>query len=120
MVLLGIDGRRNDGAILSKDKVARSAGTEPLDYGSTTGEDLLYQSSDSLSENGFKESALRVVSYSRSTVHRHRCGVTTPTRPYCLALLTLQATTALFSQPRSSATIPSRDMRLSSSCSAGC
>lgn len=31
MVLLGIDGRRNDGAILSKDKVARSAGTEPLD-----------------------------------------------------------------------------------------
>lgn len=38
MVLLGIDGRRNDGAILSKDKVARSAGTEPLDYGSTTGE----------------------------------------------------------------------------------
>lgn len=63
MVLLGIDGRRNDGAILSKDKVARSAGTEPLDYGSTTGEDLLYQSSDSLSENGFKESALRVVSY---------------------------------------------------------
>ena len=63
MVLLGIDGRRNDGAILSKDKVARSAGTEPLDYGSTAGEDLLYQSSDSLSENGFKESALRVVSY---------------------------------------------------------
>lgn len=63
MVLLGIDGRRNDGAILSKDKVARSAGTEPLDYGSTTGEDLLYQSSDSLSENGFKESALRVVFY---------------------------------------------------------
>ena len=63
MVLLGIDGRRNDGAILSKDKVARGAGTEPLDYGSTTGEDLLYQSSDSLSENGFKESALRVVFY---------------------------------------------------------
>ena len=63
MVLLGIDGRKNDGAILSKDKVARSAGTEPLDYGSTAGEDFLYQSSDSLSENGFKESALRVVSY---------------------------------------------------------
>ncbi len=63
MVLLGIDGRRNDGAILSKDKVARSAGTEPLDYGSTTGEDFLNQSSDSLSENGLKESALRVVSY---------------------------------------------------------
>ena len=35
----------------------------PLDYGSTSGEDLLYQSSDSLSENGFKESALRVGSY---------------------------------------------------------
>lgn len=63
MVLLGIDGRRNDGAILCKDKVARSAGTEPLDYGSTTGENLLNQSSDSLFENGLKESALRVVSY---------------------------------------------------------
>lgn len=63
MVLLGIDGRKNDGAILSKDKVVRSAGTEPLDYGSTVGEDLLYQSSDSLSEKGFKEGALRVVSY---------------------------------------------------------
>ena len=63
MVLLGIDGRRNDGAVLSKDKLARRAGTEPLDYGSTTGEDLLNQSSDSLSGKGFKESALRVVSY---------------------------------------------------------
>ena len=63
MVLLGIDGRRNDGAILSKDKAVRGRGVEPLDYGSASGEDLLYQSSDSLSENGLKESALRVVSY---------------------------------------------------------
>ena len=120
MVLLGIDGRRNDGAILSKDKVARGAGTEPFDYGSTTGEDLLYQSSDSLSENGSRKVLFGWFPISRSTVHRHRCGVTTPTRPSCLALLTLQATTALFSQPRSSATIPSRDIRLSSSGSAGC
>ena len=63
MVLYALDGRKGDGAILSKDKVVRGTGVEPLDYGSTSGEDLLYQSSDSLSENGFKESALRVVSY---------------------------------------------------------
>lgn len=63
MVLYALDGRKGDGAILSKDKAVRGRGVEPLDYGSASGEDLLYQSSDSLSENGFKESALRVVSY---------------------------------------------------------
>lgn len=63
MVLYALDGRKDDGAILSKDKAIRGTGVEPLDYGSTSGEDLLYQSSDSLSENDFKESALRVVSY---------------------------------------------------------
>ena len=63
MVLYALDGRKGDGAILSKDKVVRGTGVEPLDYGSTSGEDLLYQSSDSLSENGFKENALRIVSY---------------------------------------------------------
>ena len=63
MVLYALDGRKGDGVILSKDKVVRGTGVEPLDYGSTSGEDLLYQSSDSLSENGFKESVLRVVSY---------------------------------------------------------
>lgn len=63
MVVYALDGRKGDGAILSKDKAVRGRGVEPLDYGSASGEDLLYQSSDSLFENGFKESALRVVSY---------------------------------------------------------
>lgn len=63
MVLYGIDGRKGDGAILSKDKAVRGTGVESLDYGSTSGEDLLCQSGDSLSEDAFKESALRVVSY---------------------------------------------------------
>ena len=63
MVVYALDGRKGDGAILSKDKAVRGRGVEALDYGSASGEDLLYQSSDSLSENGFKESALRVVSY---------------------------------------------------------
>ena len=63
MVLYTLDGLKGDGAILSKDKAVRGVGVEPLDYGSTSGEDLLYQSSDSLSENGFKEDALRIVSY---------------------------------------------------------
>ena len=63
MVVYALDGRKGDGVILSKDKAVRGRGVEPLDYGSASGEDLLYQSSDSLSENGFKESALRVVSY---------------------------------------------------------
>lgn len=67
MVVYALDGRKGDGAILSKDKAVRGRGVEPLDYGSTSGEDLLYQSSDSLSENGFKESALRVVSYFKAS-----------------------------------------------------
>lgn len=67
MVVYALDGRKGDGAILSKDKAVRGRGVEPLDYGSASGEDLLYQSSDSLSENGFKESALRVVSYFKAS-----------------------------------------------------
>ncbi len=63
MVLYGIDGRKGDEAILSKDKAVRGTGVEPLDYGSISGENLLYQSGDSLSEDAFKENALRVVSY---------------------------------------------------------
>ena len=44
MVVYALDGRKGDGAILSKDKAVRGRGVEPLDYGSASGEDLLYQS----------------------------------------------------------------------------
>ena len=36
MVLYALDGRKGDGAILSKDKAVRGRGVEPLDYGSAT------------------------------------------------------------------------------------
>lgn len=63
MLLYGINGRPGDGALFSKDKVVRRMGTEALDYGSETGEDLLYSSSDSLPEEELKESLLRVATY---------------------------------------------------------
>ena len=40
MVVYALDGRKGDGAILSKDKAVRGRGVEPLDYGSASGEDL--------------------------------------------------------------------------------
>lgn len=66
MLLYGVDGRAGSGSLLTKDKVVRAKGTDALDYGSETGEDLLYQSSDSLSVEGFKESALRLVTYMKT------------------------------------------------------
>lgn len=66
MVLYGIDGRSGAGSLLTKDKAVRATGTDALDYGSETGEDLLYQSSDSLDEEGFKESAIRVMTYMKA------------------------------------------------------
>ena len=41
MVVYALDGRKGDGAILSKDKAVRGRGVEPLDYGSAC---LLYTS----------------------------------------------------------------------------
>ena len=45
------------------DKAVRVQGTEPLDYGSETGEDLLYASTDSLPADGFRETSPRIATY---------------------------------------------------------
>lgn len=120
MVVYALDGRKGDGAILSKDKAVRGRGVEPLDYGSASGEDLLYQSSDSLSENGFKESALRVVSYFKVSNPSTTLWGTTPTPHYSSEPLPPLAVSVRISRPRSSVMLPSVDMPLSLLCSAGC
>ena len=53
MLLYSLDGRKGGGSILSKDKAVRANGTEPLDYGKDTGEDLLFSSSDRQSATDF-------------------------------------------------------------------
>lgn len=65
MLLYSLDGRKGGGSILSKDKAVRANGTEPLDYGKDTGEDLLF-SSDRQSATDFRESSVRVLTYLKS------------------------------------------------------
>lgn len=66
MMLYSLDGRKGGGSILSKDKAVRANGTEPLDYGKDTGEDLLFSSSDRQSATDFRESSVRVLTYLKS------------------------------------------------------
>lgn len=66
MLLYSLDGRKGGGSILSKDKAVRANGTEPLDYGKNTGEDLLFSSSDRQSATDFRESSVRVLTYLKS------------------------------------------------------
>ncbi len=63
MLLYGIGGREGGGTVFTKDKAVRVQGTEPLDYGSETGEDLLYASTDSLPADGFRETSPRIATY---------------------------------------------------------
>lgn len=63
MVLYAINGRKGSGTVFTKDKAVRTQGTDPLDYGSENGEDLVYSSSDSLSEDEFKEQSPRIATY---------------------------------------------------------
>lgn len=66
MLIYSLDGRKGGGSILSKDKAVRANGTEPLDYGKDTGEDLLFSSSDRQSATDFRESSVRVLTYLKS------------------------------------------------------
>lgn len=66
MLLYSLNGRKGGGSILSKDKAVRANGTEPLDYGKDTGEDLLFSSSDRQSATDFRESSVRVLTYLKS------------------------------------------------------
>ena len=63
MLLYGMGGREGAGTVFTKDKAVRVQGTEPLDYGSETGEDLLYASTDSLPADGFRETSPRIATY---------------------------------------------------------
>lgn len=63
MVLYAINGRDGFGSIMSKDKVLRAREVTPLDYGSDTGDDLLYKSSEQISEEKFREMSPRIATY---------------------------------------------------------
>lgn len=69
MILYSVNGRKKEGTIFTKDKAVRGYGIEPLNYGDEHGEDLLYASSDSLSENQFRETSPRIVTYLKADRH---------------------------------------------------
>lgn len=63
MMLYAVNGREGSGTIFSKDKAVRVQGVEPLDYGSKYGEDLLFNSSDPITEDKFRERFPRIATY---------------------------------------------------------
>lgn len=67
--VLGLSGRSNTERIIGKDKITSATGT--LDYGSEAGQDLLYQSSDALSETQSKEQIAKIVSYLKTDAPCH-------------------------------------------------
>lgn len=53
-VLYAVSGRKGAGSLVSRDKAVGQQGIEPLDYGSTAGEDLLYSGSERQAAEEFK------------------------------------------------------------------
>lgn len=66
MILYAVNGRKKAGTIVTKDKAVRGYGVDPLNYGDESGDDLLYTSSDPITENQFKEESPRIVTYFKS------------------------------------------------------
>lgn len=65
-ILFGINGRANEGTLITNDKVVNSAERdgEILDYGSTSGEDLYRKQDNSEgTDSKFRERSLKIVSY---------------------------------------------------------
>lgn len=61
--LYGVEGRSEEGFLISKDKIHHTIGLESPDYGTVSGEDLLYGSSERESKEEFLERFPRTVSY---------------------------------------------------------
>ena len=70
-VLYAVSGRKGAGSLVSRDKAVGQQGIEPLDYGSTAGEDLLYSGSERQIAEEFKSTSPRIVSYIRAYAPVH-------------------------------------------------
>ena len=70
-VLYAVSGRKGAGSLVSRDKAVGQQGIEPLDYGSTAGEDLLYSGSERQTAEVFKSTSPRIVSYIRAYAPVH-------------------------------------------------
>ncbi len=65
-VVYGVASGDGGGSLVTSDRIVRPGSIEPLDYGDTHGEDLLYTGKDSIPENIFKEHATKVLTYYRA------------------------------------------------------
>ena len=65
-VVYGVASGDGGGSLVTSDQIVRPGNIEPLDYGETHGEDLLYTGKDSIPENTFKEHATKVLTYYRA------------------------------------------------------
>ncbi|WP_438590485.1 hypothetical protein [Duncaniella muris] len=65
-VVYGVASGDGGGSLVTSDRIVRPGSIEPLDYGETHGEDLLYTGKDSIPENTFKEHATKVLTYYRA------------------------------------------------------
>lgn len=65
-VVYGVASGDGGGSLVTSDQIVRPGSIEPLDYGETHGEDLLYTGKDSIPENIFKEHATKVLTYYRA------------------------------------------------------
>lgn len=65
-VVYGVASGDGGGSLVTSDRIVRPGNIEPLDYGETHGEDLLYTGKDSIPENTFKEHATKVLTYYRA------------------------------------------------------
>lgn len=70
-VLYAVSGRKGAGSLVSRDKAVGQQGIEPLNYGSTAGEDLLYSGSERQTAEEFKSTSPRIVSYIRAYAPVH-------------------------------------------------
>ena len=62
MVVYALDGRKGDGAILSKDKAVRGRGVEPLDY-SVNGNTIHYNADESKTASRNFDNALGAIGH---------------------------------------------------------
>ncbi len=65
-VVYGVASGDGGGSLVTSGQIVRPGSIEPLDYGETHGEDLLYTGKDSIPENIFKEHATKVLTYYRA------------------------------------------------------
>lgn len=65
-VMFGISGGDGGGSLVTGDRIVRPGSMEPLDYGDSTGEDLLHTAKDSVPADILKEHATKVLTYFRA------------------------------------------------------